>query len=258
MMPGLLGSSFNRDVAMFQTLFLRPEFQPDMIKIYPCVVTKDSELYALWKRKKYRPLTNKQTERLICEIKKDIPPYVRITRLIRDIPEESIEAGPNISNLRQLVQAKGIQCNCIRCREVRGTFTAKDAPVLNRINYDACGGKEIYLEYVSSDYRRLYAMLRLRIPDKNSTFAFSALQSAAIIREVHTYGKLVKVQHKDTVSPQHIGLGKKLIIEAERIAKKEYSLNKIAVISGIGVRGYYRKLGYKRVGTYMIKNLATR
>jgi elongator complex protein 3 len=257
MMPGLLGSSFKKDLEMFKEIFSNPNFQPDLIKIYPCVVTKNSNLYKLWKAGKYKALTNKQIEKLITEIKKIIPPYVRVSRLIRDIPKTSIVAGPNISNLRQIIQNKGIKCNCIRCREVRDNYDRKKdktkprsnsrsesdtGVILRRIDYDASNGKEMYLEYVSPDFTKLYSLLRLRISS-----------GQAIIREVHTYGKLLNLKSRDQKSPQHMGLGKKLILEAERIAKKEFNCQKISVIAGIGVREYYRKLGYKLRSTYMIK-----
>ena len=117
--------------------------------------------------------------------------------------------------------------------------------ILDRIDYPASDGHEIFLQYVSPDKKKLFALLRLRITSNGK----------AIIREVHTYGKMTKIDKKDSASPQHIGLGKKLLIEAEKIAKKEFSLKKIAVISGVGVRDYYRKAGYKLKDTYMVKDL---
>jgi elongator complex protein 3 len=253
MMPGLLGSNFKKDLKMFKEIFSNSDFQPDLIKIYPCVVTQNSDLYNLWKKKKYKALTNTQAEKLITEIKKIIPPYVRISRLIRDIPTTSIVAGPNVSNLRQIIQNKGIECQCIRCREIRGNYTVKDKIVLRRIDYKASGGKEIFLEYTSPDRKKLYSMLRLHIttPPRVSL----RKNNTAIIREVHTYGKLLNLKSRDNKSPQHAGLGKKLILEAERIAKKKFDCQKISVIAGIGVREYYRKLGYKSQNTYMIKRL---
>ncbi|MDI6778314.1 MAG: tRNA uridine(34) 5-carboxymethylaminomethyl modification radical SAM/GNAT enzyme Elp3 [Patescibacteria group bacterium] len=256
MMPGLLGSSPKKDLAMFKEIFTNPDFQPDLIKIYPCVVTKNSALYKLWKKNKYKALNNKQAEKLIYEIKKIVPLYVRISRLIRDIPTTSIVAGPNISNLRQIVQNKGVECSCIRCREVRENCMTKDKMVLRRIDYNASGEKEIYLEYSSPDGKKLYSMLRLRI--QKQTFNIRVpltLNVDAVIREVHTYGKLLSIGKRDKKSPQHAGLGKKLIAEAERIAKKEFGCQKISVIAGIGVREYYRKLGYKLQNTYMIKKI---
>jgi elongator complex protein 3 len=257
LMPGMYGSSFKKDLEMFKELFSNPDFQPDMIKIYPCVVTKNSKLYQLWKTGKYQPLSNEENEKLMIAIKKIIPSYVRITRLIRDIPEESIEAGPNISNLRQILQQKKVRCQCIRCREVRADYQAKEDIVLDRINYPASNGKEIFLQFVSQDKSKLFALLRLRInnPKTSKDHFLPVLKNSAIIRELHTYGKSTKLKTKSADSPQHLGLGKKLVLEAEKIASQEFRLNKISVISGVGVRGYYEKLGYELEKEYMVKKL---
>ncbi len=257
MMPGLLGSSPKKDLQMFKEIFSNPDFRPDLVKIYPCVVTKNSALYKLWKAGKYKALTNKQTEKLLVRIKEIIPPYVRISRLVRDIPTTSIIAGPNISNLRQVIQNKGIKCNCIRCREVREKYTntQKDKAILRRIDYTASDGKEIYLEYCSPDYKKLFSMLRLRIIQTFNVRRTPTLNVEAIIREVHTYGKLLNLGAKNKKSPQHAGLGKKLINKAEQIAHNEFGCRKIFVISGVGAREYYRKLGYRKQNTYMLKTL---
>lgn len=257
-MPGLPGSNPKKDLHMFRELFSNPDFQPDMLKIYPTVVLKNSALYNLWKRGGYRPLTDKQFEKFILEVKnKLIPPYVRIARLVRDVPATSIIAGPTLSNLRQMIIPKS-KCRCIRCREVGADYTIREKIILDRIDYVASGGKEIFLQYVSPDRKKLFALLRLRLPNN---------APHALIREVHTYGKMAEINTKGKTSlpaslrealqagPQHIGLGKKLMAEAERIAKKEFGLRKIVVISGVGVRDYYRKQGYKLKDTYMIKNL---
>lgn len=244
MMPGLPGSNLKKDFEMFQKLFSNQDFQPDMLKIYPTVVVKNSALYNFWKKGNYKPLTNKQFEKLILKIKNEIiPPYVRISRLVRDVPASSIVAGPTVSNLRQIIIPRS-KCRCIRCREVGVDYKIHEKIILNRLSYKASGGDEIFLQYVSPDKKKLFALLRLRV-----------VNSSALIREVHTYGKLAEIDKKDQASPQHIGLGKKLMQEAERIAKKEYNLKKIVVISGVGVRDYYRKLGYRLENTYMVKNL---
>jgi len=257
MMPELYGSNLKKDLAMFKEIFSNSEFQPDQIKIYPCVVVKDSDLYQLWKEKKYKPYTDKQLIKLICEIKKIIPPYVRISRLIRDIPEESIVAGNKITNLRQVIENRSQQenwkCQCIRCREIRDRNSSSSYKVhkvikLNRMEYNASEGKEIFLELTDNDYQ-LYALLRLR------------LANTAIIREAHTYGEALEIGENIVGAKpacrqawQHKGLGKKLIAEAERIAKKN-GYKKIAVIAGIGAREYYRKLGYGLEDNYMIKKI---
>lgn len=254
MMPGLLGSSISKDFKMFKELFTNSDFQPDMLKIYPTVVTKNSELYKIWKNRGYKPLTNKKFEALTIKIKNEaIVPYTRIQRLIRDVPLPSIEAGPTVSNLRQVIE-KETHCQCIRCREIKGEYKLKEKMILDRINYDASDGKEIFLQFVSPDKKKLCSLLRLRISNSKNHF-IDALKNSAIIREIHTYGKLTDITKYDKNSPQHIGLGKKLILEAERIARDEFGLKKIAVISGVGVRNYYRKNGYRLKDTYMVKAL---
>jgi len=259
MMPNLPGSNYKKDAEMFEELFSNPDFQPDMIKIYPCVVVKNAKIYKWWKAGKYKPYSDKKLIKLLCNIKKDIPCYVRITRVIRDIPSTSIVAGNKISNLRQILEKKskeeGWQCKCIRCREIRQQYDIDADLKLFRQDYDASRGKEIFLSFEDRYRKNLYSMLRLRINDKASKPVFPALKNAAMIREVHTYGKLVEVSAKSKKSPQHTGLGKKLILEAEKIAKKEFGLKKIAVISGVGVRDYYRKLGFKLKDGYMVKKI---
>jgi len=265
LMPGLPGSNLKNDYRMFKELFSNGDFQPDIIKIYPTVVVKDSDLYNIWRKTKprtdlrsksgaeYKPLTDKQFEKFIVDVKNNlIPPYVRITRLVRDVPTTSILAGPKISNLRQLI-AKKTHCRCIRCREVRADYNIKEKIILDRIDYPASGGKEIFLQFVSPDRKKLFALLRMRIPSQD--ILIPVLKNSAIIRELHTYGKMTEINKKDKTSPQHIGLGKKLIAAAEKIAKQEFGIKKIVVISGVGVRDYYKKLGYRQENTYMIKNL---
>ena len=259
MMPNLPGSTPAKDLAMFKKLFTDQNFQPDMLKIYPCVVTKTSELYKWLKQGRYKPYSDKQLLELLIKIKKIIPPYVRISRLIRDIPKESIMAGNKISNLRQLIQEEfkrtGQFCQCIRCREARNqTFSLKGFKLKIR-KYKASQGLEYFLSYESKDGKTLFAFLRLRIYKSNQDVLkiLPELQDTAMIREVHTYGQLIPLNSKQT-AVQHIGLGKRLILEAEKIAKKQ-GYKKIAVISGIGVREYYKNLGYSLWKTYMVKNL---
>ena len=255
MMPGLPGSTPAKDFNMFKKLFESQDFQPDMLKIYPTVVLKDSVLYGMWKKGLYKPLDNKKFEKLVLKIKNQaITPYVRIARLVRDVPTSSIIAGPTISNLRQIIIPQS-KCPCIRCREVREGYAINEEIILDRIDYKASKGQEIFLQYVSPDKKKLFALLRLRIPDESTDHFIPVLKNAALIREVHTYGKLAQIDKSSAASPQHIGLGKKLLLEAERIAKKEFGLEKIVVISGVGVRGYYKKQGYRLRDTYLVKNI---
>ena len=266
MMPNLPGSNLKRDKKMFEELFSNSNFQPDLLKIYPTAVLKGTLLYQWLKQGKYKPYSDKRLIKLIKDIKKEIPYYVRIQRIIRDIPSQSIVVGPaKISNLRQLIakasKRENWRCKCIRCREVKGenpNFKIKDLKLF-RQNYNASGGREIFLSFEDKKREKLFALLRLRIPQLEKNIScperIAVLKDAAIIREVHAYGQMIPVGQK-SISVQHKGLGKKLIKEAEEISKREFGYNKIAVISGAGVRKYYSsKLGYKLKETYMLKEI---
>lgn len=258
-MPNLPSSTPAKDLKMFQEIFTNPNFQPDMLKIYPCVVTRGSEIYKWWKQGKYKPYSEKQLVELLINIKKIIPPYIRVNRLIRDIPGPSIEAGNKISNLREVITTemirRGFACKCIRCREVGHQKNLKHSvPKLFIKKYPASGGTEYFISFDSPDKKILYAFVRLRIPDFKTKPILPELKNAALIRELHTYGHLVPIDKNSPGATQHLGLGKKLMTEAEKIARK-MKVKKMAVISGVGVREYYKKLGYHLEGTYMVKSL---
>ncbi|MFA4872054.1 MAG: tRNA uridine(34) 5-carboxymethylaminomethyl modification radical SAM/GNAT enzyme Elp3 [Patescibacteria group bacterium] len=260
LMLNLPGSTPAKDLAMFKKIYSDQNWRPDMIKIYPCVVTKNSGLYELWRAKKYKPYSGKQLIDLLIKIKKITPPFVRIARLIRDIPEGSIMAGNKITNLRQLIQERaqkeGWYCKCLRCREAGHQpiqLKIKNYELkIKTIKYKANNGTEYFLSYESRDGKILYAFLRLRLNNRPENNFMEELRGAAIIRELHTYGQLALIGEKGEI--QHLGLGKKLLKTAEKICR-ENRLKKIAVISGIGVRKYYEKFGYRLEGSYMIKNL---
>ena len=262
-MPALPGSTPAKDLKMFKQLFSDERFQPDQLKFYPTVVTRGSLLYKWWKMGKYKPYPQKALEKLIVSCKKAVPEYVRIVRLIRDIPEESIIAGNRITNLRQVMQARGAPCRCIRCREAGEkkfsifNFSAKGESAtggqFSIIEYKASGGREFFIQAESKNKNTLYGFCRLRLPSRNAErITHNVIKEAAIIRELHVYGELVPIGFKKKI--QHAGLGKKLMAEAEKIARRN-GFKKIAVISGVGARGYYRKLGYKLKNSYMVKSL---
>jgi len=259
LMPNLLGSTPAKDLQMFKKLFSSSDFQPDMLKIYPTVVTKGSALYKKWRAGDYRPYTPKQLITLLLKIKLAIPNYVRLIRLIRDIPKESIEAGNKITNLRQILadqmKAKNIICHCIRCREAREHSRGADKAKLYTQKYQASDSEEYFLHFSSHGRKILYAFLRLRLNDRDQVF-IPELKNAALIREVHTYGRLTPVSQVNSGEVQHRGLGRRLMAQAEQIAK-DNGYTKMAVIAGVGVRGYYRLLGYRLEGTYMTKKLVT-
>ena len=266
-----LWSTIRKDKEAFKEIFENQNFKPDWLKIYPCLVLKEAKLYKLWEKGKYKSYSDKSLISLIKYIKSICPFWIRIARIYRDIAKEKIVSGSKISNLREVIQKEmkeeKIACHCIRCREVKGKYNPAEKIYLFREDYLASEGKEIFLSFENKKRTKLYSLLRLRIPsfifesaEVGPPQIFPVLKDAAIIREIHTYGQLRPLGKLGqgrtlTLSPQHRGLGKKLIKEAEKITKKEFHLNKIAVISGIGVRNYFKKLGYRLKNTYMIKSL---
>ncbi len=293
LMPGLPGSTPEKDLEWMREVIENPDFQPDFIKLYPCVVLDNSELKKWWEAGEFIPISDKNLIKLILQFKSFVPPWVRIMRLMRDIPASDVQAGVKLSNLRQIIkeQPKKLEeivgnkfmkennlysgewlCDCIRCREIGFAFldnSNKEVPlfeggfrglnnnklVLKRRDYEANSGKEVFLSFESPDEKTLFALLRLRKPSGQEFSAFSSvLHNAALIREVHSYGHEISVGKGSGIG-QHRGLGKKLIFEAERIAREEWGLKKITIISGIGTREYYRKLGYGLRATYMTKKI---
>jgi len=253
LMPNLPGSTLQKDFKMIQQVFADSQFRPDMIKIYPCVVTKNALIHRWLKTGKHKPYSDEQLANLLIKIKeKAIPYYVRINRLIRDIPSESIVAGNKITNLRQILHRQGVKCKCIRCREARAKkINPRDLKLFIQ-KYPASEGTEYFISYEDKKRQTLYAFLRLRIISDTKPI-FPVLKNSAIIRELHTYGQMIPLQSKKK-AVQHTGLGKKLMDEAVKITKKN-KIKQMAVISGVGVRPYYRKLGFRLQDTYMIKHL---
>lgn len=261
-MPGLTQSR-SSDLRMFKRLFTEEAFSPDMLKIYPCLITEGSEFYEMWKKGEYEPYTSDEAVDLIVDVKKILPKWVRIMRIQRDIPATLINAGVKKSNLGELVynrlEEEDIQCQCIRCREVghkkaHGIDVDYDNIELLRTDYKAVGGREIFLSYEDVSNDILIGFTRLRIPSQN-TFRSEITPTTALIRELHVYGQMQNIGKSDDKLWQHHGYGANLIKKAEEIAQDEYNKDKMSIISGIGVRDYYRKLGYEKDGPYMSKQL---
>jgi len=268
-MPGLPGSDPNMDLEMIKEIFSNPDFRPDYLKIYPTLVIKGTVLYEMWRKGNYRALNDDDAIELISEMYKYIPKYVRVLRVQRDVPATIIEAGPKKSNLRELVEAealrKGIRIREIRWREVsRRLLKHCVAPDpsrirIERMTYEASKGIEVFLSVEDPVADVLIGLLRLRIPSGEAHRPEVRSGRTAIIRELHVYGPLVPVGQKAlrAFEWQHRGWGRKLMKEAERIARDEFDSKKILVLSGIGVRNYYRRLGYYRPpnSPYMVKEL---
>ncbi|MCX7778746.1 MAG: tRNA uridine(34) 5-carboxymethylaminomethyl modification radical SAM/GNAT enzyme Elp3 [Patescibacteria group bacterium] len=259
LMPGLYGSTPQKDLVVFKKLFSDSNFRPDYLKIYPCVVTKGSKLYQLWKRGKYQPYDDKTLINLLVQIKKIVPPYVRIIRIFRDIPSPKIFGGTKISNLREVVKKemakRGLKCQCIRCREIKNLKLKIKNLILVKREYQANNGKEIFLSFEDKKNDKILAFLRLYLPQSSILNSiFKVLKKSAIIRELHSYGEIVEIGKRKKGATQHQNLGKKLVRKAEQLAKK-IGAKKIAVISGVGARQYWRKIGYRLQQSYMVKNI---
>ncbi len=254
-MLGLPGSSPLRDLEGLKKLFEDPGFRPDMLKIYPCMVLKGTELYRQWKNGGYIPLTTGEAAEIICDFKKCVPKYCRIMRIQRDIPTNQTEAGVDRTNLRQYVdrlcRKRGIKCRCIRCREVgRAEKVGRVSITVER--YSASSGTEFFIAAEDTRNDVLVGFTRLRFPGQQ--LRKDITKRSALLRELHVYGAAAAVGEKTRSRSQHKGYGAKLMSKAEQIAKL-HGYNKLLIISGIGVREYYRKLGYRKQGPYMVKKI---
>ncbi len=250
MMLNLPGSTPAKDIKMFKELFTNPDFCPDQIKIYPCVLTADAELEKWYKNGKWKPYSDKVLVDTITKIKAYIPEWVRVIRVIRDIPANDIIAGSKISNLRQVIQNNNPNCRCIRCREIRTEIPQNPELVIRK--FRAGEGEEVFITFEDKSSDKLIALARLYLA-KSSNRIYPVLNNSAILRELHVYGEHTSVGNQSK-SSQHVGFGRRLLAEAEKIAF-ENGFSRMAIISGVGVRDYYRKFGYKLEQTYMTKNL---
>lgn len=267
-MPDLPGTTPEHDVKMYNSLFSDPGLKPDMVKIYPNTVIKTAELYQWFLDGRYKPYGDENLFQALLKMKKATPRYCRISRLIRDIPATEIEAGNIVTNLREVLEVKmkkdGARCQCLRCREIsrqKTNLSPNTEPVLFVDEYETTGGKEYFLSFEDENRIAVFGFLRLRIPFfekdtsvKNLYEYIPEIKRCAFIRELHVYGTMVEIGKHEKEASQHKGLGKKLVSAAEKIIK-EQAIEKAAIISGVGVRDYYRKLGYRKVGTYMVKHL---
>src|SRR5918911_1967550 len=264
MMPGLPNSSPEKDIQDFQTLFQDSKFKPDMLKIYPTLVVKHTGLYKLYMQGEYQPYSDSDLMDVLFEVKRSVPSWVRIMRIQREIEPKDIIAGPKSGNLRQMVLKKmhrmGLRCKCIRCREagLQRRYLSEEEIKMNRIEYLASNGLEIFLSIESVDKLTILGFLRLRKIMGNCRKELkeygSGSSCAAIVRELHVYGQMLNVgKAGDKESSQHKGYGLRLMEEAEKITKEEFGVCKLSVISAVGTREYYKKLGYIKNGPYVSK-----
>ncbi len=268
MMPGLPKSSEDKDILGFKELFSNPQFQPDMLKIYPTLVIKNTLLYTQWKEGTYTPLSTDEAVNRISKMLTYVPEYVRIQRIQRDVPAQHIECGVQKSNLRQLVDQKmkenRFKSNEIRSREIghkslRGQHESLsisyDQIKMKKITYKASNGTEIFLSLVLPSENALVGYLRLRDLQNPHRYELQKHPSM-IIRELKIVGQEIGIGKSDEDGLQHQGFGKQLVREAERICVEEFDKQHLFVLSGIGVKEYYRKhLNYKDNGLYLYKKI---
>jgi elongator complex protein 3 len=265
LMPGMPGSNSQKDIAAFKRVFTDSAFKPDMIKIYPCLCIAGTKANEWYQKGIYKPYTTEQASEVITEIKKFLPPWVRVMRVQRDIPARLILAGVKKSNLRQLVherlKTQGEKCQCIRCREVGHIMATEHLkPDLERVRiqsicYDASEGKEIFISTEDQANQILLGYLRLRVPSAKAHRPEITALPSAIVRELHVYGPLVPVGKHSAGAWQHKGFGADLLKEAERVTFEDFGLKKLLVISALGTRRYYMRFGYEHDGVYVSKKL---
>ncbi|NWT45745.1 ELP3 protein, partial [Chroicocephalus maculipennis] len=262
MMPDLPNMGLERDMDQFVEFFENPAFRPDGMKLYPTLVIRGTGLYELWKTGRYKSYPPSTLVDLVARILALVPPWTRVYRVQRDIPMPLVSSGVEHGNLRELALARmkdlGTQCRDVRTREVGiQEIHHKVRPYqieLVRRDYVANGGWETFLSYEDPEQDILVGLLRLRKCSEES-FRPELKGGVSIVRELHVYGSVVPVSSRDPSKFQHQGFGMLLMEEAERIAKEEHGSWKIAVISGVGTRNYYRKIGYELEGPYMVKRL---
>lgn len=262
MMPDLPNVGWERDVECFREFFENPQFRTDGLKLYPTLVIRGTGLYELWKKGVYQNYAPDKLVDLVARVLALVPPWVRVYRIQRDIPMPLVTSGVETGNLRELALARmahlGLRCRDVRTREVGiqdiHHKVRPDEVELIRRDYAANGGWETFLAYEDPRQDILIGLLRLR--KVCGTVRQPELHGrVSIVRELHVYGTAVAVHARDTAKYQHQGYGTLLMMEAERIARQEHRSTKVAVISGVGTRHYYRKLGYRLEGHYMVKEL---
>ncbi|XP_061609264.1 elongator complex protein 3 isoform X2 [Phyllopteryx taeniolatus] len=262
MMPDLPNVGIERDMEQFIEFFENPAFRPDGLKLYPTLVIRGTGLYELWKTGRYKSYTPSTLVDLVARILALVPPWTRVYRVQRDIPMPLVSSGVEHGNLRELALARmkdmGTECRDVRTREVGiQEIHHKIRPYqveLVRRDYVANGSWETFLSYEDPEQDILIGLLRLRRCSPQS-FRPELKGGVSIVRELHVYGSVVPVSSRDPSKFQHQGFGMMLMEEAERIATDEHGSYKLAVISGVGTRNYYRKMGYELEGPYMVKHL---
>lgn len=251
-MANLLGATPASDLADYARLWADPAIRPDELKLYPCMLLPNAELHDYWQRGEYTPYSEEELIDLLARCKAQTPRYARLTRIVRDFPTTNVVAGNKKANLRELAQDRlremGTPCRCIRCREIRRDPLSA-APNPHDLTYDTDATTEHFLSFDTDD-DRLAAFLRLSLPRRDRPHPLPELAGAAMIREVHVYGPALNPGDDSRGEAQHSGLGAALIARATALARAG-GYARLAVISAVGTREYYRRLGFAPDGLYM-------
>jgi elongator complex protein 3 len=262
-MANLHGSTVDLDKEDFDALFTDSDFKPDELKIYPCSLIDSAELMQYHQRGEWQPYTHQELLEVVTHTLETAPEYTRLTRVIRDIPSTDIVVGNKLTNFRQVAQKNlndtGKQGRDIRAREVRNHQVDLEKIEFSEIKYKTSVGQEIFIqataplvEPVAGVGQKLLGFLRLSLPSKNSFI--DELSGAAMIREIHVYGPAQGLGKKSADTTQHQGLGTQLMEQAKQISTDQ-GFAKLAVISAIGTREYYRKRGFADGDMYQIATL---
>ncbi len=257
-MPNLYGSSPQMDIEDYARMFDDADFRPDELKVYPCSLIESAELMQRYEDGSWRPYTEAELLHVLTNAFMRTPEYCRLTRVIRDIPGTDIVVGNQKTNFRQLVEnelsRRGQRSPDIRAREIRHDTVSEDELTLDELRYASSVGEEVFLQYVTAD-RRIAGFLRLALPGRDAEPLTDELANAAIIREVHVYGQAVGIGENQPGRAQHLGLGTRLINRAVELAS-EGGYTRLAVISAIGTREYYRGRGFEDGMLYQSRTIA--
>ncbi|MEM9950738.1 MAG: tRNA uridine(34) 5-carboxymethylaminomethyl modification radical SAM/GNAT enzyme Elp3 [Chloroflexota bacterium] len=245
-MPNLYGSNPQLDIADYRKMFEDPDFRPDELKVYPCSLIESAELMQYYQRGDWSPYTHDELLDVLVSTFKDTPEYCRLTRVIRDIPSTDIVEGNQLTNFRQIVsqelEKRGEQSRDIRAREIRYQQVGRDDLYLDELWYNSSVGDEVFLQFITKD-RQIAGFLRLLLPYSEQEAIHLELDKSAVIREIHVYGQSLGIGDDKSGMAQHSGLGKQLIERALDLSQ-ERDYDRVAVISAIGTREYYRKRGF--------------
>ncbi len=260
MMPGLPGSDPDSDLSDLLRLFEDESLRPDMMKLYPTTVVAGTALARMCEAGLYRPYDLDTVVGLIAEMKRQVPPWHRIMRIQREIPENDVVAGSRAGNLRELALARaremGYTCGCIRCREVAlemPSDLADDQLELRKVRYRASEGDEVFASFEYSRAGRIAGFARMRAPSQRAHR--EEMAGACVVRELKVYGRVVSVGKRDEAGFQHRGMGAALLREMEKEAREFFGARTLLVTSAVGTREYYGRFGYERVGPYVAKRL---